>query len=204
VEGAGRVGAKALYWGQSGTGKTMAARAVATALRLPLYRVDLATVVSKWVGETEKNLRHAMHAAEAAGAVLLFDEGDALFGTRGEIGHGSDRYANMEVSYLLQALELFDGLVVVTTNLLGNVDRAFLRRFDVTIDFHKPDARLRGALWRQELGADAAGVSAGLLERVATQTDLAGGHIAVVCRAARALALTRGSALGDADLVRAL
>jgi len=199
-----RLGVKALLSGPSGTGKTLTARCLAAELDRPLFRVDLATVVSKWVGETEKNLRRAMYAAEAAGAVLLFDEGDALFGTRGEIARGSDRYANMEVSYLLQALELFDGLVVVTTNLRGNVDRAFLRRFDITIDFHKPDARLRGTLWRQELGPDAAALSDGLLDRVATQTDLAGGHIAVVCRAARALALTRASPLSDADLIRAL
>src|SRR6185437_15945827 len=97
----GRRGVKALFAGPSGTGKTMAARAMASELCLPLYRVDLSAVVSKWVGETEKNLRHALEAAEAAGAVLLFDEGDALMSKRGEVTRGTDRYANLEVSYLL-------------------------------------------------------------------------------------------------------
>lgn len=199
-----RRGVKALLSGPSGTGKTLTARCVAGELGRPLFRVDLATVVSKWVGETEKNLRSAMQAAEATGAVLLFDEGDALFGARSEITRGADRYANMEVSYLLQALELLDGLVVVTTNLRTNIDRAFLRRFDVIIDFQRPDARLRAALWRQELGAEATRVSDDTLDRIATQTELTGGHIAVACRLARALALSRGEPLGDEHLLDAL
>ena len=148
----GRRGVKALFAGPSGTGKTMASRAIASELCLPLYRVDLSAVVSKWVGETEKNLRHALEAAEAAGAVLLFDEGDALMSKRGEVTRGTDRYANLEVSYLLQAIETHDGIVVVTTNLRANLDGAFLRRFDVNVDFAPPTRQARAVLWRQELG----------------------------------------------------
>lgn len=198
-----RVGVKAMLSGPSGTGKTLTARAIATELGRPLFRVDLATVVSKWVGETEKNLRRAMHAAESAGAILLFDEGDALFGSRGEVTRGADRYANMEVSYLLQALESFDGLAIVTTNLKANVDRAFIRRFDVIIEFQKPDAVLRSALWRQELGIDAAVLAPALFDRIA-QAELTGGHIAVACRAARALALDHHRPVTDDDVIRAL
>jgi hypothetical protein len=199
-----RRGVKALLSGPSGTGKTLTARWVARELGRPLYRIDLATVVSKWIGETEKNLRVAMHAAEAAGAVLLFDEGDALFGSRGEVSRGSDRYANMEVSYMLQALELLDGLAIVTTNLRGNIDRAFLRRFDVTVEFHPPDAALRLALWRQELGDAASAISDEMLERVAADAELSGGNIAVACRTALALALSDGTPITDVHLARAV
>lgn len=199
-----RRGVKALLSGPSGTGKTLTARALASELDRPLFRVDLATVVSKWVGETEKNLRHAMQAAETAGALLLFDEGDALFGTRGEVSRGADRYANMEVSYLLQALELFDGLVVVTTNLRTNVDQAFLRRFDVTVDFVRPDASGRERLWRQELGLDTSRISASLLGQIVAEVELSGGLIAVVCRAARSMAFAGTQRMDDDILVRAL
>jgi hypothetical protein len=193
LETSGRVGVKALFAGPSGTGKTMAARALAHALRRPLYRVDLAAVVSKWVGETEKNLRDAMAAAEASGAVLLFDEGDALFGKRGEVSKGTDRYANIEVAYLLQALEAFDGIAVVTTNLRSNIDEAFERRFDVTIEFAPPDRAAREVIWRQELGA-AAGVSAvDALSEIARRGELSGGSIASAARVARVLALQRGT-----------
>jgi AAA+ superfamily predicted ATPase len=204
LSSASRAGAKALFSGPPGTGKTLASRCLAFEAGLPLYRVDLATVVSKWVGETEKNLRDAMQAAEAVGAVLLFDEGDALFGARGDVERGSDRYANMEVSYLLQALEAFDGTVIVTTNLRTNIDRAFQRRFDFVVDFRDPDAELRLALWRQEIGEADTAVSDELLADIARQAELSGGHIAVATRVARALALDADRPLHDDDLVRAL
>jgi SpoVK/Ycf46/Vps4 family AAA+-type ATPase len=192
VETPGRVGVKALFSGLSGTGKTMAARGVASALRLPLYRVDLAGVVSKWVGETEKNLRDALNAAEAAGAVLLFDEGDALFGKRGEVNRGSDRYANTEVAYLLQAVESYDGVAIVTTNLRANVDKAFERRFDACIDFPAPTAQERVAIWRQELAEAGRDLPEAVLADVARRAELSGGSIAAAARIARVLALHAG------------
>ena len=188
----GRRGVKALFAGPSGTGKTMAARAMASELCLPLYRVDLSAVVSKWVGETEKNLRHALEAAEAAGAVLLFDEGDALMSKRGEVTRGTDRYANLEVSYLLQAIETHDGIVVVTTNLRANLDNAFLRRFDVNVDFAPPTRQGRAVLWRQELGVAAgAGLSDRFVQELAGP-ELTGGNIASAARLALALARQGG------------
>jgi AAA+ superfamily predicted ATPase len=205
VETPGRVGVKALFSGPSGTGKTMAARAIATALRLPLYRVDLASVVSKWVGETEKNLREALSAAEAAGAVLLFDEGDALFGKRGEVSKGADRYANMEVSYLLQAVEAYDGIAVVTTNARGNVDSAFERRFDACVEFQPPQPPERAAIWRQELGEAGRGLPDALIEELAKRADLHGGSIAAAARVARVLCLHGGrAAVAEPDLREAV
>jgi hypothetical protein len=197
----GRAGVAALFAGPSGTGKTMAARALATELGRPLYRVDLSAVVSKWVGETEKNLREAMAAAEAVGAVLLFDEGDALFGKRGEIAKGSDRYANVEVAYLLQAIEAYDGIAIATTNLRGNIDEAFERRFDITIEFHAPDMTARTAIWRQELGEAATALPDPLLVWLSRAAELTGGGIATASRFARALALKRGEpTVNEADL----
>jgi hypothetical protein len=205
VEAPGRVGIKALLSGPSGTGKTMAARAVASALKLPLYRVDLAGVVSKWVGETEKNLRDAMNAAETAGAVLLFDEGDALFGKRGEVSRGSDRYANSEVAYLLQAVEAYDGVAIVTTNQRGNIDKAFERRFDACIEFPTPSPAERAAIWKQELGASARSLPDGVLMDLAKRADLTGGAIAAAARIARVLALHAGhEPVTELDLRRAV
>ena len=135
------LGVTALFAGESGTGKTLAAEVLARELGLDLYRIDLAATVSKYIGETEKNLRRLFDAAEASGAVLLFDEADALFGKRGEVKDGHDRYANLEVAYLLQRMESYRGLAILTTNLRSNVDRAFLRRLRFVVQFPFPDAR---------------------------------------------------------------
>lgn len=186
-------GVAALLSGPSGTGKTMAARALASSLRRPLYRVDLASVVSKWVGETEKNLRDALVAAEASGAILLFDEGDALFGKRGEVAKGSDRYANLEVSYLLQALEAFEGIAVVTTNLRTNVDQAFARRFDAIIEFAAPNHEQRLRIWHQELGEACDSLLEIELRRLAKAAEMLGGNIASATRIALATAHSRGA-----------
>lgn len=192
-EDSDRRGVKAMFAGASGTGKTLAARAIATELQLPLFRVDLATVVSKWVGETEKNLRQAMDAAQSAGALLLFDEGDALFAKRGEVQRGTDRYANMEASYLLQAFEAHDGVVIVTTNLMQNIDTAFVRRFDVCVHFQRPTPALRTELWRHELGAAVGDIAEQFIARTLSAADIPGGNIAGAARLARALAAHRGS-----------
>lgn len=202
VAGSGRRGAKALFSGPSGTGKTLAARAIAHSVGRVLYRVDLASVVSKWIGETEKNLRDAMIAAAAVGAVLLFDEGDALFGKRGEVSRGTDRYANMEVSYLLQAIEDYDGIAIVTTNLRGNVDKAFERRFDTCIEFPQPGIEQRALIWRQELGEAGAALAEPFILELAQRADLSGGSIAAAARLARVLAFERGETSLVADDVQ--
>ena len=137
-----------LFCGASGTGKTMAASVVSNAAELPLYRIDLASVVSKYIGETEQNLDRIFRAAERASAVLLFDEADALLGRRSEVKDAHDRYANLEVAYLLQKMEEHDGVVILSSNLPKNLDSAFARRMHYTVEFGRPSAPLRERLWR--------------------------------------------------------
>lgn len=137
------LGIAALFAGESGTGKTFAAEAIANAARLDLYRIDLASVVSKYIGETETNLSRLFDAAERSGAVLLFDEADALFGKRSEIKDSHDRCANIEVAYLLQRIESYRGLAVLTTNVKSALDRAFLRRIRCVVMFSFPDESAR-------------------------------------------------------------
>jgi SpoVK/Ycf46/Vps4 family AAA+-type ATPase len=143
------LGTGVIFAGPSGTGKTLAAEVVAGALRLDLYRVDLSRVVSKYIGETEKNLKRIFDAAEYGGAVLLFDEADALFGKRSEVRDSHDRYANLEVSFLLQQMEAFRGLAILTTNLPEAIDRAFLRRVRFVVRFPFPDREQRAAIWQR-------------------------------------------------------
>jgi SpoVK/Ycf46/Vps4 family AAA+-type ATPase len=142
-------GVSALFTGESGTGKTTAAHAIASELGTDLYVIDLARIVSKYIGETEKNLDIIFNEAERAGAVLLFDEADALFGKRGTVKDAHDRYANIEVAYLLQRVELFDGLAILTTNHPGNIDPAFGRRLRFTVDFPFPAPADRLLIWEQ-------------------------------------------------------
>jgi AAA+ superfamily predicted ATPase len=144
-------GLKALFSGSPGTGKTMCAEVIAGGLGYDLYKVDLSSVVSKWVGETEKNLRQIFDAAEGGTSVLLFDEGDAIFGSRGDNKSAQDKYANQEVAYLLQRLEVFEGCVIITTNLQENIDEAFLRRFGAVIEFPFPSPPERQKLWERAL-----------------------------------------------------
>lgn len=141
------LGITALFTGDSGTGKTLAAEVLAHDLGLDLYRVDLSAVVSKYIGETEKNLRKVFDAAQAGGAVLLFDEADALFGKRSEVRDSHDRYANLEIAYLLQRMENYHGLAVLTTNVRSALDQAFLRRLRFIVTFPFPDAQARAAIW---------------------------------------------------------
>jgi hypothetical protein len=148
-------GIVALLSGPSGTGKTLAAEVVAGDLGLDLYKVDLSLVVSKYIGETEKNLSVIFDAAAAGDLVLFFDEADALFGRRSEVSDAHDRYANIEVAYLLQRLESYEGLVMLATNLQGNIDPAFLRRISVSVEFAIPDERQRHAIWQQSFPGSA-------------------------------------------------
>jgi SpoVK/Ycf46/Vps4 family AAA+-type ATPase len=149
AKGARGLGISALFAGPSGTGKTMAAEVLADELRLDLYRIDLSQVVSKYIGETEKNLRRVFDAAEGGAAVLLFDEADALFGKRTEVRDSHDRYANIEVSYLLQRMEAYRGLAILTTNRKNALDQAFLRRIRFVIEFPFPEAAQRAEIWRR-------------------------------------------------------
>ena len=143
------LGIGALFAGASGTGKTLAAEVLANELHLDLYRVDLSSVVSKYIGETEKNLRRIFDAAELGGAILLFDEADALFGKRSEVKDSHDRHANMEVAYLLQRMESYRGLAILTTNLKNSLDQAFLRRLRFVVQFSFPDATQRAEIWQR-------------------------------------------------------
>jgi tetratricopeptide (TPR) repeat protein len=149
------LGLAVLFAGESGTGKTTAAEAIANAAGLDLYRIDLSSVVSKYIGETEKNLARLFDAAEASGAILLFDEADALFGKRSDVKDSHDRYANIEVAYLLQRIESYRGLAILTTNMKGALDRAFLRRLRFIVQFPFPDAAAREQIWQRQFAQGA-------------------------------------------------
>jgi AAA+ superfamily predicted ATPase len=179
-------GTAAVFAGPSGTGKTMAAEGLAAALALDLYRIDLSAVVSKYIGETEENLRKVFDAAEAGGAVLLFDEADALFGKRTEVRDSHDRHANIEVSYLLQRMEAYRGLAILTTNMRKAIDDAFLRRVQFIIDFPFPDTAQRERIWATIFPAAAPlhRVDFAKLARLA----VAGGNIRSIARNAAYLA----------------
>ena len=174
---AGDRGVKALFSGPPGTGKTLAAEVLAGALGYPLLRVDLSSVVSKWVGETEKLLSRLFDAAEQAPCLLLFDEADALFGSRSDVKDAQDRFANLEVSYLLQRLESFQGVAVLTTNIKRNIDEAFLRRFTAVVEFPFPEAPERLRIWQRVLPTAFPLSSEIFLPAVAEEFKLAGANI---------------------------
>jgi len=167
----------ALFAGESGTGKTMSAEVVAGAIGMDLYVVDLSSVVDKYVGETEKNLERIFTEAAGVHGVLLFDEADAVFGKRSEVKDAHDKHANMESAYLLQRMESFDGIAVLTTNLRSNVDEAFTRRIDVIAEFPVPDAMQRLALWDSCLGSRLPRADDLDLAFCAERFELAGGSI---------------------------
>jgi hypothetical protein len=171
-------GVSVLFAGESGTGKTMAAEVVANHLRLDLYRIDLSAVVSKYIGETEKNLRRLFDAAEAGGMILFFDEADALFGKRSEVKDSHDRYANIEVNYLLQRMESFGGLAILATNMKSALDGAFLRRLRFVVNFPFPGAAERKAIWQRAFPAQTPTRDLDF-DRLA-RLNLAGGHIALI------------------------
>ncbi len=184
------LGTTALFSGPSGTGKTLAAEVLANELGLDLYRIDLAAVVSKYIGETEKNLRQVFDEADRGGVVLLFDEADALFGKRTEVSDSHDRYANTEIAYLLQRMEEHRGLAILTTNLRDALDRAFLRRLRFVIEFPFPLADQRAAIWRQAFPATTPTDDLDLA-RLA-ELNLSGGSIHNVATAAAFLAAGDG------------
>ena len=196
-------GVRALFSGPSGTGKTLAARYVGAQLGLDVYRIDLAAVVSKYIGETERNLDQVLGRAEELDVVLLLDEGDALMTGRTEVGNANDRYANLETNFLLQRLETFEGIVIITSNASNRIDAAFQRRIDVTVDLLPPDADARHQIWAVHLPPDHA-VSPQLLEEVARRCTLTGGRIRNASLHACLLALEGDRPVTDEDLVSAI
>ena len=195
-------GLVAMFAGDSGTGKTLAARVLANELGLELFRIDLATVVSKWLGETEKNLERVFAAAQGANAVLFFDEADAVFGRRSDVQDSHDRYANLQTAYLLQRMERHDGPIVLATNMRGNIDDAFLRRMDAVIEFPFPTAEYRLRLWELLLPPEAPRAADVELDFLAERFELSGGGIRNAAIAAAVLAASEGSAIGMTQLVR--
>ena len=187
-------GITALFAGPSGTGKTLAAEVVAGALGCDLQRIDLAGIVDKYIGETEKHLRSVFDAAESSGALLFFDEADALFGKRTDVRDSHDRYANIEVDYLLQRMEDYPGLAVLATNRKSSLDSAFLRRLRFVLDFPFPDATSRRRIWEATLPAQAP-TSALDLDALA-RLELAGGSIVTVAVNAAFAAAAQDRAIG--------
>jgi predicted nucleic acid-binding protein len=195
------LGLSALFSGPSGTGKTLAAEVIATELGLDLYRIDLSAVVSKYIGETEKNLRRVFDAAETGGVLLLFDEADALFGKRAEVKDSHDRYANIEVGYLLQRMESFQGLAVLTTNVKSTLDKAFQRRLRFTIDFPFPDAAQRAAIWARVFPEQVP--TADLNPSRLASLNMAGGNIRNIAINAAFLAAEQGDSVSMAHVLQA-
>jgi AAA+ superfamily predicted ATPase len=186
-----------LFTGPSGTGKTLAAEVIANQQGVDLYKVDASAVVSKWVGETEKNLSRIFADAESSDSLLFFDECDSLFGHRGDISEGRDRWANLQTNYLLQRVEDYSGVVIMASNLRKNIDEAFLRRIQIVADFPPPDAPLRLEIWKRSLAGESNGVSADELREVAERFNVTGGTIRNVTIGAmyRALAKARTQVL---------
>ncbi|MBZ6494910.1 ATP-binding protein [Natrinema longum] len=200
AEGGSRTGGVvALFKGPSGTGKTMAAEVLANDVGMALYKIDLSTVVSKYIGETEENLERIFQAAAQSNAILLFDEADAVFGDRAEVADATDRYANAEVNYLLQRLERYDGVVVLTTNYASNIDDAFGRRIDHSVWFPNPEPPVREAIWRAAVPDDA---PTGDLEYdLLAEVELTGGQISKIGRLAAIMADDR---IGMEQIVHAI
>ena len=197
-------GVKALFGGPSGTGKTLAARVLASELKLDLYRLDLSAVVNKYIGETEKNLNQVFSRAEELHVILLLDEGDSLLTNRTAVQSSNDRYANLETNFLLQRIESFEGILFVTTNALQRIDGAFQRRMDVLVEFRLPEADERRQLWSLHLPPNHE-VSDSWVHEVARRCTLSGGQIRNASLHASLLALARGSAVStpDAETARA-
>ena len=195
-------GVTALFAGDSGTGKTMSAEVIAGSLGLDLYVIDLSTIVDKYIGETEKNLDRVFNEADRVNGVLLFDEADAIFGKRSEVKDARDRYANVEVAYLLQRMEVFDGMAILTTNLRANVDEAFLRRLDAIVEFPVPEVEDRRRLWERNLPAALPMADDIDTDFLARRFTLSGGNIRNVAVGAAFRAAEGERRVAMADLVR--
>jgi ATPase family protein associated with various cellular activities (AAA) len=196
-------GVRALFGGPSGTGKTLAARLLASVLQMDLYRLDLSSVVNKYIGETEKNLSQVFARAEELDVILLLDEGDALLTQRTRVQTSNDRYANLETNYLLQRLESFEGILIVTTNAGDRIDSAFQRRMDVVVDFRPPEAAERWTIWQLHLPATHE-VAPALLREVASRCAMTGGQIRNAALQASLLALDDGGVMISAHLESAV
>jgi hypothetical protein len=196
-------GVRALLCGPSGTGKTLAARLLASSLQMDLYRLDLSSVVNKYIGETEKNLNQIFARAEELDVILLIDEGDALLTQRTSVQTSNDRYANLETNYLLQRLETYEGIVLVTTNASDRIDSAFQRRMDVIIDFRAPEAAERWIIWQLHLPASHV-LPGELMDEVAFRCALTGGQIRNAVLHASLLALSDGGLVTRKHLVAAV
>jgi hypothetical protein len=200
----GREGLRLLFHGPPGTGKSLAGEVLAGALGRDLLIIDLSRIVSKWVGETEKQLAATFESAERTGSALMFDEADALFGRRTEVGDARDRYANLETAYLLSRIERFEGLVVLATNLRQNLDGAFARRLDFIIGFDPPDTKQRARLWRQLLPPDAPLDPGVDLDRLAALYSITGGLIRSAAVSAGYLAAADGAIITNDHLIHAI
>lgn len=198
---AASAGVTVLFAGPPGTGKTMAAEVIARALELELYKIDLSSMVSKYIGETEKNLERIFTEAERSNAILFFDEADAIFGKRSEVKDAHDRYANIEVSYLLQRMEAYDGVTILATNLRANLDDAFMRRLQFAVDFPFPETADRLRIWQSLFPPDVPRDPDLDLERMARQFKLAGGNIRNIIVSAAYLAATNGRKVSMAHLM---
>ena len=196
-------GVAALFHGSSGTGKTMAAMGIARTLGIQLLRLDFSKVVSKYIGDTEKNIDRVFTDAQRSGAAILIDEADALLGKRSEVKDAHDRYANIEVAYLLQRMEAYEGLAILTTNLRQNLDSAFLRRLRFIIEFPRPDAAAREQIWRQCLPAGSHELEDAAFRQLARKVDLTGGHIRQITLRAAFIAAAAGVKIGLEAIVQA-
>ncbi len=194
-------GVRALLFGPSGTGKTLAAGWLATQLGLPLYRVDLSAITSKYIGETEKNLAQLLSRAEQSEVVLLFDEADSLFGKRTDVKDSNDRFANGQTNYLLQRIETFDGITLLTSNSRSRFDSAFSRRLDLIVEFILPGPEERRELWRSHLGTNHH-LSDSQINQLSAICDLCGGHIRNAVFASAAVAQAEGRAIEFTDVVQ--
>ncbi|HEX5734719.1 MAG TPA: ATP-binding protein [Blastocatellia bacterium] len=196
-------GLNALFSGPPGTGKTMAAEVIANELRLDLYKIDLSQVVSKYIGETEKNLHQIFHEAQSSSAILFFDEADALFGKRSEVKDAHDRYANIEIGYLLQKMEEYDGVAILATNLRQNMDDAFVRRMHCVIEFPFPDEEFRQRIWKVIFPTEAPLASDVDFAALAREIRLAGGNIKNIALAAAFYAASDGKVIRMSHLIQA-